>query len=161
MNSEQLQKWALIAEIAGGIAIFVSLMFLVSEVNQNTRAIKAQTAQSAQQQLIDLSDFMFADPARREASRILNQSGWSELDPDQRDLANISTRRRMYVYDNAYYQYLQGTLEEAMFTRYRRSVEGLVRRSWFKEYWDGDSGVFSVPFVDYVNSLIEQQTVTN
>ena len=161
MNSEQLQKWALIAEIAGGIAIFVSLMFLVSEVNQNTRAIKAQTAQSAQQQLIDLSDFMMADPARREASRILNRSGWSELDPDQRQLANISTRRRMYVYDNAYYQYLQGTLEEAMFTRYRRSVEGLVRRPWFKEYWDGDSGVFSVPFFDYVNSLIEQQSATN
>lgn len=39
----KLEKWALIAEVAGGIAIFVSLIVLIVEVRGNTDALRAQT----------------------------------------------------------------------------------------------------------------------
>ena len=42
----KLEKWALIAEIVGGVAIVVTLIALIVELRGNTGAIRAQTAQA-------------------------------------------------------------------------------------------------------------------
>lgn len=42
MKVKQLQEWALIAEIIGGAAVVISLIFLIFQVNENTSAVRAQ-----------------------------------------------------------------------------------------------------------------------
>ncbi len=39
----ELQKWALIAEVLGGLAVVITLIFLVLETRANTNAIQTQT----------------------------------------------------------------------------------------------------------------------
>lgn len=51
MENQQLQKWALIAEIIGGLAILATLVILVFEINASTQAMRAQTAQEIWNQL--------------------------------------------------------------------------------------------------------------
>lgn len=41
-KSEQLQRWALVAEIVGGMAVLVTLLILIVEVRGNTNALRAQ-----------------------------------------------------------------------------------------------------------------------
>ena len=45
-NTEQLQKWALIAEITGALAIIFSLIYVGYELNDNTRALEQQSIQN-------------------------------------------------------------------------------------------------------------------
>ncbi len=42
---EKLQRWSLIAEIVGGIAVVLSIVYLAVEVQRNTNAIQSQTQQ--------------------------------------------------------------------------------------------------------------------
>lgn len=51
MSSEKLQKMALSAEIVGGIAIVISLIFLSLQMRENTNALQAQTYQNLMQDL--------------------------------------------------------------------------------------------------------------
>jgi hypothetical protein len=164
MNSGKLQYWSVFAEIVGSLAVVVSLVFLVIEIDQgtrstteNTRAIRAQTAQAALQQLLDFQNFVAEERRRGEMiNRILNPefSSFSTLTSEERRLAVNVTRRNLYVYDNAYYQYLQGTLDDSVFSRYRRAIEGRASRAWFKEYWDQEAFQFSDAFIDYVSELL-------
>ena len=43
MNNDRLKKWALISEIIGGIAVVVSLVFLILEIKHNTRESQLNT----------------------------------------------------------------------------------------------------------------------
>ena len=53
MNNDRLKKWALISEIIGGIAVVVSLVFLILEIKHNTRESKLNT------QAIEISVYKF------------------------------------------------------------------------------------------------------
>ena len=53
MRSDQLQKWALGAEIAGAVAVLIALGFLVFQMRENTNALQAQTYQALMQELND------------------------------------------------------------------------------------------------------------
>ncbi len=39
----KLEKWALIAEVVGGLAVVATLIVLIAEIRSNTEAISAQT----------------------------------------------------------------------------------------------------------------------
>ncbi len=53
MRSDQLQKWALGAEIAGAVAVVITLGFLAFQMRENTNAVQAQTYQALMQELND------------------------------------------------------------------------------------------------------------
>jgi hypothetical protein len=51
MMKIELQRWALAADVFGGIAVVATLIFLVLETRENTNAIQAQTYQSLTSEL--------------------------------------------------------------------------------------------------------------
>ena len=53
MRSDQLQKWALGAEIAGAVAVVITLGFLTFQMRENANAVQAQTYQALTQELND------------------------------------------------------------------------------------------------------------
>ena len=40
-----LQRWSLVAEIVGAVAVVISIVYLTIEVQRNTSAIQSQTSQ--------------------------------------------------------------------------------------------------------------------
>ena len=64
----KLEKWALGAEILGGIAIVVTLIVLIIEVRGNTSAIQAQTINT-----------LVANERERRGWLFLDEGGISEL----------------------------------------------------------------------------------
>jgi hypothetical protein len=46
---ESLQKWALVAEVVGALAVVTTLAFVAVETRANTNALQAQTFQSLMQ----------------------------------------------------------------------------------------------------------------
>ena len=59
MRKLSLSEWASVAEIIGAITIVVSLLFLVHEVNQNTKALQVANVN----QIYDRTDSLNSDIA--------------------------------------------------------------------------------------------------
>ena len=81
MRSDQLQKWALGAEIAGAFAVVVTLGFLTFEMRGNTNAVQAQTYQALMQELNDFRQLLL-DPELIRVSEKFNEEGWQGLTPN-------------------------------------------------------------------------------
>ena len=75
MNSEQLQKWALLAEVIGAAAVVITLIFLIVETRENTNAIQSQTYQALTAEL-NRSRSLFQEPEEAELLK------WLVLYPD-------------------------------------------------------------------------------
>lgn len=152
MNNK-LKNIAMIAEIVGGLAVLVTLIILVFQISQSTRAMRAQTAQNTLIQLMNYSDYLFAGPPDR-------LDVFQQLTPELEDITTIDSsafpifRRLMYVYDNAYYQFQQGTLDDDVFSRYRRGIDDFSNRRWFPGYWEIDKRSFTDSFQLYVENII-------
>lgn len=58
MTSEKLQKYALVAEIVGGIAVLVTLVILILQVRDNTNVIRSQELNSLRTQFIETHKFL-------------------------------------------------------------------------------------------------------
>ena len=78
MRSDQLQKWALGAEIAGAFAVVVTLGFVAFQMRENTNAVQAQTYQALMQELNDYRALMF-NPGLAELEVKFREEGWQDL----------------------------------------------------------------------------------
>ena len=63
MRRLSLSEWASIGELVGTFAVFVSLMFVVYSINQNTAAIQGSTENILFERIGDLSAQVIGDPA--------------------------------------------------------------------------------------------------
>ena len=75
MNSEKLQKWALIAEVIGGLAVVITLGIVAFELNQstkqqelNTSALEITAYQELINSIIDINTLVITVPELRRAS---------------------------------------------------------------------------------------------
>lgn len=156
MKNEELQKWALIAEILGGLAVVFSLVFVGLEIRQstnetiqNTNAIKSQTVQDIQAEFREVFDFPDA------YLEIVDK------DPSQfsvKDRVTMSTvlSRLMRIYENQWYQYQNGFLDEELFTGYQKHMLISLNVEYWFELWRlrKENGFFHPDFVEYVDQLL-------
>jgi len=154
----QLRNAALIAEIIGGFAVLVTLIFLVYQTSEGVKATRAQTAQAVFQQIQSANDTLFfGERERRELWAEFNENGYEDLDPGQVRGATLMLSTIMQVYDNAYYQYRQNVLDEEVFDRFRLAVQNRASRSYFPEYWERSKDGFTASFQAWVNELMQSK----
>ena len=121
MNSERLQQWALAAEIIGGIAVVVTLIFLVLETRENTNAIQAQTYQSLTSELNIVRRNM-AKPVMADMMVRLATSGLEEISESEQFIYVMSTGAKWGVYESAFYAHERGILGESEWTRFLDAI---------------------------------------
>jgi len=148
----KLEKWALIAEIGSGVAIVVTLIVLIIETRANTDAIRAQTAGAAFS--ISAQSFYYAEgnAALEKAAEI----GLSELETDERAHAVALMASIFNMYDNNYYQYRRGMLDEEIHQAYRRRLAALMSFTLYRESWTTMKGNSTEAFQRYVDEIIEE-----
>ena len=144
----KLEKWALIAEIVGAVAIVVTLVFVGLELNRNTNSIRASTYQS----MINLSnDRITTVVESRELTALLlrDPSELDEVDLRRLDLWERSTFR---MYENAFVQFTSGVIGENEWIGYRYLMCGdTLSDAWNERHRYS----LSPPFVDFIESCNE------
>jgi len=120
MENQQLQKWALIAEIVGGVAVVVTLMLLVIEVNQNTETLKAATYDSL---VADLGEWRLGNARNDSIASVLSKS-WEEMTPEEQKRQRDVIVSLFFILERAFIQWDAGNLEERDWERFRRSICG-------------------------------------
>jgi hypothetical protein len=79
VSDRPMQKWALIAEVAGAMAVVITLGFVALEMRGNTNAIKAQTYQDLMQQVNDYRVLLLDHPERSALQDRMRTEGWESL----------------------------------------------------------------------------------
>ena len=121
MRSDQLQKWALGAEIGGAVAVLITLGFLVFQMRENTNALQAQTYQALTQELNDWRTH-WSDTERLILAQKHGQEGWQNLTRVEQRQIRMRSLIQWSIYESAYYANQRGVLGEREWTRFDRAI---------------------------------------
>jgi len=156
-----LQKWALIGEISGAVAVVVSLVFVGYQLMQsneqsalNTKALEM----TAYQQLIEgISDFNVLTIENIEL-RVARQKLWAgeQLDSDEMEVINAFIYLAYRNGDLAYMQYQQGIIDEERLRSGLGLLANLLYLPSVQEHWKRSRTGFTESYQGFVNKLIEE-----
>ncbi|MCH7600444.1 MAG: hypothetical protein IH973_11865 [Myxococcales bacterium] len=113
-----------IGESVGAIGVIVSLVYLATQIRQNTKAVRSNTSQAITDSRVEFLSSISDNP---EVARMFF-SGLSDLDslgPDERSRFAIMMARFIATMENCHYQHLRGAMDQEQWTR----MLGILR--WF------------------------------
>jgi hypothetical protein len=151
--NEKLQKWSLIAEIVGGIGVFITLIVLVFEVRANSELTKTL---AFQQEIRSLNEWRNNIASSPDHLRVFN--GWSQRelpDPGSEDslLLQLILVGQVTNYESAYYSRASGILGDTEWDRVERSLCGVYREAQSSgDLWNGISPRLTNEFSLYVEN---------
>jgi len=147
----KLEKWALIAEIVGAVAIVVTLIFLIVEVRGNTEAIRAANRQSLATRAQEMALTLATEPDLRRA--IAETNGVEVPGPDD---GFVTANLR--IAEEAYLLYLDGQLSEDYWqTRAAVALDGL-RSATLRNNYESlrDRGFFTSEFTAWLDQALSE-----
>ena len=125
MKLVKLEKWALGAEIASGVAVVITLALLIVEIRSSTKATRVATYENISS---DLSSFDIAIARDPDLARLFWErhegSDLNEVDAGRRFMLNRAAARS---FETAYFAFVNGSLEQTQWERFERNMCGLWR----------------------------------
>ncbi len=156
-----LQKWALIGEISGAIAVVVSLGFVGYQLQQSNEQAAVSTRaleRAAYQQLIEgISELNLAtiqSPELRDAREKL--SSGAELTTDEASVLNAFLYLAYRNGDLAYLQYQQGIIDEQRLLSGLGLLINYLHIPLVQAHWEAAQEGFVDSYRDYINQLIAE-----
>jgi hypothetical protein len=159
-----LRKWALLAEILGGIAVVVSLIFVGYQVQQSNEQAALNTTAlqvTAYQQLIDgISGFnveTIQNPELR-AVRIKIEEGASiaELNPEERQIFNAFLYLAYRNGDLAFLQFQRGIIDEKRLRSGMGLLVNYLEYPTVRQHWDQAKSSFVEEYRNYIDYLVQE-----
>ena len=148
MNIESMANYA---DVIGGIAVIVSLIYVGIQIRRNAKSSQSQANQSAHESLANVSLEVAKDPDLSSLTR-KGMIAFYQLTEEERFrfiLLMVVTYRR---YENIFYQYEKGFLEEELWDGYKQSMLLYHYTSGGKMFWDLRSTHYSELFRNYLDS---------
>ena len=121
MKTIKLQEWALFAEVLGGIAIVITLIFLVLETRANTNAIQVQTYQSL---TAELNTVRFENMKTQNMVALFQytKKPFNELTDHQKYRLIMITEATWGIYESAFYANERNVLGENEWGRFEAAI---------------------------------------
>ncbi|MFN1836038.1 hypothetical protein AB2B38_012305 [Balneola sp. MJW-20] len=149
----KLEKIALIAEITGGVAILVSLIFVGIQFKENAKATRSANASAT---IASLAGW-YNDIGNNSESSALFYDFMADplaLSPQQRLQAVMNIHGIFIIFQNSFYLVKEGTLDPEMQNALTSVVLGVVDQPGFTFYWDQRRSFFFEEFREYINDIL-------
>jgi hypothetical protein len=153
MKRPTLHQLADLSQIIAGIGVVLSLLYLATEVRNNTTALKAGTFQQVLSNSLTLRSFGIDD-----TTFVMFQLKASDT-PDS--LNRIEQRRWNHFmsvvfrsFENLQYQHSSGLLDADLWSGYDRMIRGLVAQPGYSRWFAAHSDQFSKRFNEYVADVL-------
>ncbi len=144
MDKERLKQWAQYAEIVSGVAVVVTLVFLIIEVRGNSDLIRANTFNRNIESLIDLRTEIAGNDASLAAI-----AGYWGIDDKEVLREQLLVVNLWSIYEKTFYSYQYDLVGEAEWERFQTRICGY--RESRGEYWETNVSQFlSDEFRDFV-----------
>lgn len=149
MRRLSLNEWASLAEIAGTVAVVISLMFVVLSVNRNTAELRAANDAFIYEQSDSMMATIAADPVLAEryakeayelefADPVEAQIFWNEL-------------REMNMWEAAYYWYVDGFFSSRQWAGWNKGFSSTLKDELPEEWWRAARKSYSADFAKHVD----------
>lgn len=149
-------NWAAVgalADAAGATGVIISLVYLSYQVRQNTKASRAATRQA----LADGAQRLASDVVEvDDIARIIRDAlDGNEIRPHETFRLQARCLRDLRFWDNACYQHREGLLTDEEWEGFRENLKLVMQFPTYREYWAKFQVMFSAPFRDELNALLD------
>ena len=149
----KLEKFALLSEIIGSLAVVATLVVVIVEIRSNTSAVQVTSYQQAIQMLIDQNNTIAMDP---ELSQIV-AVGLFGRDPQSlnaRDRVRLSvvTENFFLVFETAFLSREYGQMNEREWQRWPPIICNIYGIAVGIDLWEGLRGRFTRGFTQFVEA---------
>ena len=151
--NEKLNKYALLAEIIGGISIVASLLFVGFQIKQNSVTVQAQIRLAMTEQARDNIKHSMEPMSLRVMAKLANSE---ELTQEEVLYSNMDMNLSLRGAENVFYQYRVGTFSKEEFEGYKNFYLGQFSGRRFRENWARERNIFSKDFQDDIDGLISE-----
>ena len=162
----KVEKIAAFAEIISSIAIVLTLIYLAVQTQQMTDQTEQMAIQSQQMtnalNATSRQELMSADITTI-AALIETPEAWSNIDRPWSELTPVEQKQAVNVYaasfrtrEYAWFQYKNGTLDEAAMRSYMAPMPRWIARTSGGVIWAMHSAEMDPEFVSYVNAMIDE-----
>ncbi len=154
MKKLGLQDWASIAEIFGTIAVVISLIYVGSEIRQNTLAIEDSGHQSTLGLLHEIEVILYdPDFAATYDSGLRDYSSLTDI---QRRQFDGFVTRRLNVFEYVFYgHYSRGSIDEEVWSGWDAWIRSEFRNDSWVQVWRGFRGNYGQQFAEYIDTFLE------
>jgi len=154
-----LEKVTSVAEIVSAIALIISLLYVASEVKQNTKATKSTTYQA----IHDAEDqFWSSLSADKELSMLWDKGlkiGISSLQLDEKAQFTISTKRLIYMFQNVHYQRRKDVVDDELWDAWVASLDEFLSEPGFQDVIQSAKPHLSSHFNELIDSRLEEKKI--
>jgi hypothetical protein len=149
-----------IGEFVAAVGVIISLVYLAVQIRQNTRSVRVASYQSWFDSYSAFSNTVLASP---ELDALVHRGGLDpeKLTPEERRHFNGISRRGFRLFENLYYQRLQGVIDEQLYETWRAGFLRLAELPGTQLYWREEGAVFSEAFRQEMDKLFEAQRVAD
>jgi hypothetical protein len=153
-----LQDWAYIAEIVGGIAVIVSLIYVGLQVNDSTSAIRSAAASDA---TTAMQSWYLEMGRNRQASDVwFNAMKSPEALPAHDEFQFLmSMHTAILGMQNSYLLSKEGTLDAEFREAVTTAIVAVKDLPGMKRYWKQRKGFFHTGFAEYVDGLLAREAI--
>jgi hypothetical protein len=142
-----------LAELFGAVGVIVTLLFLVRQIQQNTRALRATTNHALNQQKTDVNLRIGLDP---DAAEFLfrGMRCRDELEPHERARHTLLLRAVVGYYEDAYVQFREGLLDIETWEVSKFALGQVVSEPDFAGWWTLNRNGYRSGFRVEVDALL-------
>jgi hypothetical protein len=149
----KLSEWANVAEIAGAVAVVVSLVYVGTEVSQNTAAVRASTQRAMIDYGREQSEILVTDARLAElVSRGEENPG--SLTPHERRQFYEFTTWRLSMWELSFLNHEAGLVDEGMWRAWDGYYRLLVSdRAGYRAFWHDTRPQWDSRFMAHIDAL--------
>ncbi|MBC2838591.1 hypothetical protein [Robiginitalea sp. SC105] len=156
----KLKKLALLAEIIGGFAVLISLVFVGFQFRENAKATKSANASAT---ISSLGDWYQQIGNNQQSSELFYNfmAAPDSLTPQQRFQAVMNVHGIFIIFQNSYYLSKEGTLDAEMRNALTSVILGVKDQPGFHFYWKQRKSFFFKEFRDYIEEVVNNNESIN
>ncbi len=149
----KLEKYALVAEIVGGLAVVVTLAFLIVEIRGNTNAIRSAAAEAVHDNYSTWYSSVAGDPELLGLS-IKGMKDYSSLSEVEKGQFVAMFMAFTSHSQNAFYKWQDGSLAPELWQGWEFVSMNFLSTPGGEEFWGERGYMFSDAYRQYVETEI-------
>ena len=155
MNWEAI---AAISEVIGVIFVILSLLYVATEVRQNTNALRSSVNAAAISSIRDWNRDLIANTA---LTRIFRKGveDMDALNEDERAQFIMVMQNMMKTFEDMHYKYRKQIMDPSIWEGWEHLGHLYFTSPGVRQYWSARHQIYSVEFKDWVESLKSDESV--
>ena len=151
----KLKKIARLAEVIGGLAVIVGLIFVGLELKQNTLMQRVTATQTL---VLDYENAVDAVGANADTACIYVRgiNGLENLNGVERYRFFVLQFHLLRAGEQLHFYSLEGMVDQRIWRGFERQLDEIVRYPGLQQYWEVRSDWYSDEFQAFINGLISE-----